>query len=205
MELVAEYQGKITPDFFSDILYNAGKEYGDCMIVVENNTVGFAVLEKLKERRYPNVYHSIKSTHEYVEEYIAEHMTSAVAGFTTSGKTKPLIIAKMEEFLRNKIIIINSSRLFNELKTFIWHHGKATAQRSYNDDLIMACAIGCWVRDTVLVENKRDTEYTKAALGAIMSANKTFNSSIEGMREYKHIKKQQQIKQAKDFVWLFKG
>ena len=49
MEIVAEYQGRVTPDLFSKILFDAGREYGDCMIVVENNTVGFAVLDKLKE------------------------------------------------------------------------------------------------------------------------------------------------------------
>ena len=45
MEVVAEYQGKVTPDVFSDILYNSGKEYGSCMMVVENNSVGFAVVD----------------------------------------------------------------------------------------------------------------------------------------------------------------
>tara|TARA_Y100000593_G_C4317178_1_gene341530 strand:+ start:1265 stop:2830 length:1566 start_codon:yes stop_codon:yes gene_type:complete len=205
MEIVAEYQGKLTPDLFSEVLYGAGKEYGGCMIVVENNTVGFAVLEKLKEKEYPNVYHSIKSTHEYIEEYLAENRAGAVPGFTTSSKTKPLIIAKMEEFVRNKLLTIYSSRIANEMKTFIWNRGKATAQRSYNDDLIMACAIGCWVRDTALVENKRDVEYTKAALNAIMVSNKTLHTSIDGMREHRKIKEQQKVKEHHDFIWMFKG
>tara|TARA_Y100000593_G_scaffold4288_1_gene8532 strand:+ start:1355 stop:2920 length:1566 start_codon:yes stop_codon:yes gene_type:complete len=205
MEIIAEYQGKIAPDVFSEILENAGREYGNCMIVVENNTVGYTVLDKLKERKYPNVYHSIKSTHEYIEEYLAENRTGAVAGFTTSSKTKPLIIAKMEEFIRNKLLIMYSSRLINEMKTFVWNNGKAQAQRSYNDDLIMACAIGCWVRDTALVENKRDVEYTKAALSSIMTVGNTLNTSINGMPEYKHKQQKEQIKQYKDFAWLYKG
>ena len=57
MEVIAEYQGKVTPDLFSEIVYNAGQEYGNAMIVVENNSVGFAVLDKLIERSYPNIYH----------------------------------------------------------------------------------------------------------------------------------------------------
>ncbi len=40
-------------------------------VVVENNNIGFSVLEKLLTLEYPNVYHSIKSTHEYVEQYAA--------------------------------------------------------------------------------------------------------------------------------------
>ena len=40
---------------------------------------------------------------------------------------------------------MHSTRLFHELKTFIWHNGKPQAMRSYHDDLVMALAIGCWV------------------------------------------------------------
>ena len=108
MEIVAEYQGKVTPDVFSDMLSNAGREYGNCMLVVENNSVGYSVLEKLRERNYPNIYHSIKSTHEYVDQIQAESRSNAVAGFTTSSKTRPLVIAKMEEFVRNKLIKVLS-------------------------------------------------------------------------------------------------
>ena len=33
-------------------------------------------------------------------------MTNSVPGFTTTLKTRPLIVAKLEEFIRNKIIKI---------------------------------------------------------------------------------------------------
>jgi len=42
-----------------------------------------------------------------------------VPGFTTSRKTRPLIIEKMERFAREKELIIRSERLYNELTTFI--------------------------------------------------------------------------------------
>ena len=34
------------------------------------------------------------------------------------------------------------------METFIWNNGKAQAMKKHNDDLIMACAIGCWVKET---------------------------------------------------------
>ena len=182
MEIVAEYQGRVTPDIFSDIVYNAGQEYGQCMVVVENNSVGFAVLNKLIDMGYPNIYHSIKSTHEYVDQVTAEAVSNSVAGFTTSQRTRPLIVAKLEEFVRNGLITINSSRLYNEMKTFVWNNGRPEAMRSYNDDLIMACAIGCWVRDTALIENKRNIEYNKAFLATMVSAQTTINTTIKGMK-----------------------
>ena len=209
MELVAEYQGKVTPDVFSRVLYDTGNEYGQCLVVVENNSVGFAVLEKLRDLRYSNIYYSIKSTHEFVEEHVAENMSNAVAGFTNSTKTRPLIIAKMEEFVRNNIIKIYSSRLLSEMKTFIWNNGKAEAMRSYNDDLVMACAIGCWVRDTALVANKRDSEYKKAFLASTVLTSTQLDTRIPGMIGRKDLKLQESmVKQKKDqqqYSWLYKG
>ena len=208
MEIIAEYQGKVTPDIFSDVLFSAGKEYGNCMVIVENNSVGYSVLEKLKEKQYPNIYFSIKSTHEYIDSVEAEYRNNSVAGFTTSSKTRPLIIAKFEEFVRNKLIKIYSSRLLNEMKTFVWNNGKAEAMRSYNDDLIMACSIGCWVRDTALLENKRNSEYKKVMIDSMMCTKTSLNTSIPGMHTYKKGATFDNIKQAKQleqYQWLYKG
>jgi len=209
MEIIAEYQGKVTLDLFSDIVYNAGREYGNAMVVVENNSVGFAVLDKLKEKAYPNLYHSLKSSHDYIDQYQAETHSSAIAGFTTSMKTRPLIVAKFEEYIRNKMLTIYSRRLINELDTFIWRNGKPEAQRGYNDDLIMACAIGCWVRDTVLIENKRDIEYKKAFLNCIMTNKTHIDSRIPGMTRPKQTelfeKAISEKKKMNEFLWLLKG
>ena len=205
MEVVAEYQSRVAPDMFSQILFDAGKEYGNCMLVVENNSVGFAVLEKLKDMRYPNIYYSIKSTHEYVDELTAEAKSNAVAGFTTSSKTRPLIVAKMEEFIRNKLITIYSGRLFRELETFIWNSGRPEAMRMYNDDLTLALAIGCWVKDTALETNKRDMEYSRAFLGVMTKSDKTFNTAIPGMNDYRKTKEQEEIKKYQNHIALLKG
>jgi hypothetical protein len=209
MEIVAEYQGKCTPDIFSRVLFDVGQEYGNGLMVVENNSVGYSVLEKLKSMRYPNLYHSIKSTHEFIEEYQADQMSNAVPGFTTTSKTRPLIVAKMEEFIRNNLIKIYSSRLLSEMKTFVWNNGRAEAMRSYNDDLIMACAVGCWVRDTALAVNQRDAEYAKAFIGSITRSDNMLDTRIKGMISTGKLKMNDElnkhVKTATDFPWLFKG
>jgi len=208
MELVGEYRGKPTPDIFAELLFNAGNEYGKCMVVVENNSVGFAVLEKLRDKVYPNIYYSYKSSHDYVDPLTAEHSNNAVAGFTTSSKTRPLVVAKMEEFVRNKLITIYSTRLYNEMSTFIWHNGKPQAMRKYNDDLIMSCAIGCWVKDIVYETNQRDIEYQKAFLNSMSKSTNKINTTIPGMIGYNNKLREQQ-KQHKDhmeqFGWILKG
>jgi hypothetical protein len=186
LEVVGEYQGKPTLDMYANMLNSVGREFGNCMVVVENNNIGYSILDKLtNEYQYPNVYHSIKSTHEYIEQHQAELRTSAVPGFTTSMKTRPLIVAKLEEFIRNKLITIYSSRTVNEMKTFIWRNGKPQAMKGYNDDLIMALAIGCWVRDTALQVNARDLNYQKAFVNAIYTSKTTMNTQIKGQDGYK--------------------
>ena len=209
MEQVAEYQGKCTPDIFSRVLFDISQEYANALLVVENNSVGFAVLDKLKEMRYPNLYHSIKSTHEFVEEYQADQMSNAVPGFSMTSKTRPLIVAKLEEFIRNNLIKIYSSRLLNEMKTFVWNNGRAEAMRSYNDDLIVACAVGCWVRDTALTANQRDSEYAKAFIGSITKSSNELDTRINGMLGRTNLKMKDELNKHQaaqsEFPWLFKG
>jgi len=208
MEVVAEYQGKPNLDLYANILNEAGKEYGSCLMVVENNGIGISVLEKLNTLEYPKLYYSIKSTHEYVEAYLAESNDRAVMGFTTSTKTRPLIVAKLEEYIRNKLITVRSQRIFHEFKTFIWYNGKPQAMRSYNDDLVMSLAIACWVRDTALQENQRDVEYKKAMLDGIKMTSRTMNTQIKGQIGYAQNfeeKHAEEIKKAKEFFWIYKG
>ena len=208
MTIVAEYQGKPDLDMYSRILFDAGVEYGNCLLVVENVGVGIAVLEKLKDLNYKKLYYSMKSTQEYVEAYLAEHDERAVPGFTTSTKTRPLIVAKLEEYIRNKLINVHSSRVFHELKTFVWVNGKPQAMRSYNDDLVMSLAIACWVRDTALAENERDMAYKKAMLGGVFKSTTTMNTQIKGQDFYKESfqeKHKEELDKRKDFLWIYVG
>jgi len=209
MEVVVEYKGKPSIDAYANMLNHIGKEYGNCLLVVENVGVGISVLDKLNELEYPNIYYSIKGTHEYIDSVHAQNVNNSVPGFTTSSKTRPLVIAKLEEFIRNKLINIYSSRVADELKTFIWSNGRPQAMRSYSDDLVMALAISCWVRDTALEVNKRDIEYQKACLNSIMTNNKSLDTKIPGMIGYKMQKENSRISEAKsqmsEYLWLYKG
>ncbi len=206
MTQVAEYQGKITPDQFAPLLFGIASEYNDALLIIENNSLGIGVLSRLRDLEYKNLYYSVKSTHEYVDEVTAEAI-GGVPGFTMSMKTRPLVIGKFEEFIRNKLITIKSARLANEIKTFVWHNGRPQAMRSYNDDLVIATAIGCWVRDTALVANKRETQYKKALLTSISVSTKTINTKIEGQTGYKSPKSTFKGSDGRshDLSWIIKG
>jgi len=209
MEVVAEYVGKPTPDDFADILFNVCGEYGNPMLTIENNNIGYAVLKKLLDKGYSNLYHSRKGDHQYVDPISAQWQSNVIPGFTTSSKTRPLIVAKMEEFMRNKLIKINSNRLLSEMKTFIWHSGRPQAMRSYNDDLVMSFAIGCWVRDTVIVESQKGIEYSKQFISSISTSQTGISTTIPGMTGHKRTQDNQRATEAYEFnqeyIALIKG
>jgi len=206
MEQVAEYQGKITPDMFAPQLFSMASEYNNALLIIENNSLGIGVLSRIQDLDYKNLYYSVKSTHEYVDEVSAQAL-GGVAGFTMSMKTRPLVIAKFEEFVRNKLITINSMRLANEIKTFVWHNGRPQAMRSYNDDLVIAACIGCWVRGTALTANQRETDYKKALLTSISVSSTKLNTKIQGQHGFKGNSKtfKGTDGQTHDLNWIIKG
>jgi hypothetical protein len=185
LEVVGEYQGKPTLRYVCWHAKSNRQRVWKCMLVVENNNIGYSVLDKLIEHGYPNVYHSIKSTHEYIEQYQAENNKLRSPWIYHLNEDSTLIVAKLEEFIRNKLITIYSSRTINEMKTFIWRNGKPQAMKGYHDDLIMALAIACWVRDTAIQSSARDLNYQKAFVDAIIPSKTTMNTQIKGQHGYK--------------------
>jgi hypothetical protein len=63
-------------------------------------------------------------------------------GFTTTSRTKPLIVAKLDEYFRDRSVTVHSKRLINELFVFIYEGTRVGAASGYNDDLVMSLAIG---------------------------------------------------------------
>ena len=94
----------------------------------------------------------------------------------------------------------------NELDTFIWKNGRPEAQRGYNDDLVMAASIGCWVRDTAIIESQRDIEYKKACLNAIITKNTILDTRVHGQSNLSmRDRALEERKKMKQFAWIFKG
>ena len=168
-EIVAEYKGKIPPDQFAVLLNEAGKRYNNAIVCPESNTYGFAVLVKLKELGYPNIYFAKEK-----DKYAAIYGNGSIskAGFSTQGASRAQILTKLEEVIRNRQIRIPSSRLYEELKTFVWKGNKAQAMRDKNDDLVLALAIGVWLYDTSESYNKQSVDLNSAMLSAMGRTNK---------------------------------
>jgi len=172
-EVVAEFRGKVPPDQLAVLLAEAGKRYNEALVCPENNTYGYAVIMKLRDMGYKSLY--FKSERDKFNALYGNGTVDiSKAGFTTSGQSRAQILTKLEEMLRNNSIKTYSSRLHNELKTFIWTGTKAQAQKGKHDDLVMSLAIGTWLYDAVPGGTQVSQDINKAMLAgfAVNSTSK---------------------------------
>lgn len=174
---VGEYKGQLGTKEFGYLLVGIATEYNNALLVIENANVGWATIQTVLERGYTNVYYSPKSgeinTNSYFDQY--SDTSKMVAGFTMSLKTRPICIAKFQEYLSDKAVTIQSKRLLEEMKVFVWKNGKAEAQSGYNDDLVMSFAIAMYMRDTSFKLRQHGIDLTKSMLQNISSAKHNFS------------------------------
>jgi hypothetical protein len=175
---VAEYKGKIDTKDFGNFLTALATEYNNALLVVENSNVGWACIQQIIDRNYSNLFY-MSNDLKYidVEKQISNKFyrdeRQMVAGFSTTSKTRPLIISALDTYMNDKDILIRSQRLIDELFTFIWYNGRAEAMKGYNDDLTMALAIGLWVRNTALRLRQEGIDLTKSMLNSTTIQNNT--------------------------------
>jgi hypothetical protein len=168
---VAEYRGKIETKDFGNFLTALATEYNNALLVVENSNVGWACIQQIINRGYPNLFYMsndlkyIDTERQMSNKYYRDER-QMVAGFSTTTKTRPLIISALDTYMNDKDILIRSNRLIDEMFTFIWQGGRAEAMKGYNDDLIMALGIGLWVRNTALRLKQEGIDLTKNMLNA---------------------------------------
>ncbi len=160
-EVVAEYRGKLPPDRFAQLLAEAGRRYNEATICPESNSFGYAVIMKLRDLDYKNIY--FENEKDYYS-FLYGGGDISKAGFSTQAKSRNQILTKLEEVLRTKKLRCYSSRFYEEIKTFVWQGQKAQARKGANDDLIMSMAIGVWLYDTSPQYNKQTVDVNAAML-----------------------------------------
>lgn len=134
-DVVAEWHGHIDPDLFGLELVKLGKFYNDAYLGVENNNHGLTTLTTIKKAEYWNIYHA--KSHDKTAEKVTQKM-----GWTTSIATKPLLIDKLAEFVREHYLGVYGDGLISEMFTYVINDkGGTNAQGGCFDDRVMACAI----------------------------------------------------------------
>ena len=174
LEQVGEYKGRLSTRDYGNLLVNISMEYNNALLVIENNNIGWATIQQVIDRGYENLFYMSKDLkvvdiHRQINNKINRAEKQLVPGFTLTSKTRPLVVAKLEEFFREKSVKVNSQRLIDELFVFIYNGGRAEAMSGYNDDLVMSYAMGLWIRETALRLRSEGIELQKKALNNITS------------------------------------
>jgi hypothetical protein len=176
---VGEYKGQLSPKEFGYLLVAIATEYNEALLVVENNNIGWATLDAIQERGYRNLYYSPKTETINAESYLEklDDPSKLVPGFTMNLRTRPLVINKFREYIGDKSVVIQSKRLVEEMKVFVWKSGKAEAQSGYNDDLVMSFGTAMYIRDTALKFKSQGMDLTRAMLSNIAAPKPNFNGA----------------------------
>jgi hypothetical protein len=126
----AELHGHFPPFELAQRAAALGKMYGNALLAVERNNQGYGVLAHLKDIGYEHLY---------------EH--DRQAGWLTSVVSRPAMIENLAAVLIEEPSLFHSSRLLEEMKTFVRHaDGHAEAAEGAHDDCVMAMAIALAVR-----------------------------------------------------------
>jgi hypothetical protein len=166
---VAEYKGQLGTKEFGHFLVGLATEYNQALLIIENANIGWATIQVAIDRDYNNLYFSQRGGESNVNSYFDRYADTSkmVAGFTMSSRTRPMVIAKLQEYIADNGVTIKSKRLLEEMKVFIWKNGRAEAQTGYNDDLIMPFAIAMFLRDTAFKTRQRSLDLTRNSLNNI--------------------------------------
>ena len=179
---VAEYKGQIGTKEYGHMLVGIATEYNEAMLVVENASIGWATLQTIIDRGYNNLYYSPKSDSSLSNSYFDKYMDTSkmVPGFSMTSKVRPMIIGKLQEYISDQSVMIQSKRLLEEMKVFIWKNGRAEAQQGYNDDLVMSFGIAMFMRDTSFKFSQNNLDASKAILNNISTNRTTWSGGYSG-------------------------
>jgi hypothetical protein len=146
-EQVAVLRQQFDSDMYAKQMYCLGKYYKDALIGIEANFDSFPIME-LQRLGYPKQY-----VREAQDTYTGK--TEKRFGFKTTSLTRPTILAKLIEIVREHCNTINDSDTLEELLTIIRNEkGRIEAPEGGHDDMMMGLAIAHHIREQVVFMNE---------------------------------------------------
>jgi len=140
---VAKLKQQFDADQYTKQMYCLGKYYKDALIGIEANFDSFPIME-LQRLGYVNQY-----VREAQDTYTGK--TEKRFGFKTTSLTRPTIISRLIEIVREHCDTINDKGTLEELLTIIRNEkGRIEAPEGGHDDEMMALAIAHHIREQVI-------------------------------------------------------
>ena len=140
---VAHLKHQFDADQYTRQMYCLGKYYKDALIGIEANFDSYPIRE-LQRLGYPKQY-----TREAPDTYTGK--TEKRYGFKTTSLTRPTIISRLVEVVREHCDTINDRDTLEELLTIVRNDkGRIEAPEGGHDDDMMGLAIAHEIRDQVV-------------------------------------------------------
>lgn len=155
---VAKLRHQFDADQYTRQMYCLGKYYKDALIGIEANFDSYPIME-LQRLGYPKQY--IRTAQ---DTYTGR--TEKRFGFKTTQLTRPTILSRLIEIVREHCDTINSRDTLEELLTIIRNErGRIEAPQGGHDDQMMSLAIAHQIREQVVfpsdvIEVKPQTHFT---------------------------------------------
>ena len=144
---VAQLRHQFDADQYTRQMYCLGKYYRDALIGIEANFDSYPIME-LQRLGYPKQY-----TREAQDTYTGK--TEKRFGFKTTSLTRPTIISRLIEIVREHCDTICDKDILEELLTIVRNEkGRIEAPEGGHDDQMMALAIAHHIRDQVVFINE---------------------------------------------------
>jgi phage terminase large subunit len=144
---VAVLRHQFDADQYTKQMYCLGKYYKDALIGIEANFDSFPIME-LQRLGYMRQY-----TREAVDTYTGK--TEKRFGFKTTSLTRPTIISRLIEVVREHCETICDNETLEELLTIIRNEkGRIEAPEGGHDDMMMGLAIAHHIREQVIFINE---------------------------------------------------
>ena len=142
-EQVAKLRHQFDADQYIRQMYCLGKYYKDALIGIEANFDSFPIME-LQRLGYANQY--VRTAQ---DTYTGR--TEKRYGFKTTSLTRPTIISRLIEIVREHCETINSKDTLEELLTIVKNEkGRIEAPLGGHDDQMMSLAIAHQIREQVV-------------------------------------------------------
>lgn len=169
-EQVLEYIGKIPPDDLAAIAYKWGILYNAFIVIDITGGMGIATSRKLQEMNYKSLYIDNINV-QNVWEYNKKAMEK-IPGINFNNK-RTQIVASFEEQVR-KGFAVRSSRLLNELNTFVYINGRPDHMKGAHDDAIMSISMAMYAGDISFNQLQRNTAKNVAMMESWTMSERTY-------------------------------
>ena len=144
---VAHLKHQFDADQYTRQMYCLGKYYKDALICIEANFDSYPIME-LQRLGYLNMYVRLAQ-----DTYTGK--TEKRFGFKTTKLTRPTVISRLIEIVREHCEIINDRETLEELLTIVRNEkGRIEAPEGGHDDDMMGLAIAHEAREQVIFTNE---------------------------------------------------